>query len=92
MRPSQRPVATVRAVSTAAAAASSSGSGSSSRNNNNASRFGGGGLPSSRRQKHQSSSPSSRLFSQVVRASQDYYEVLGVKRDADKKAIKQAYR
>ena len=93
-RPSQRTLgaAAVRAVS--AAAASSSGGGSSS----NANRFAFGGqspLPSSRREKHNQSSSSSsrsRLFSQRVRASQDYYDVLGVKRDADKKAIKQAYR
>ena len=89
-RPSQRPLGgAVRAVS--AAAASSSGGSSSSNASRSASSFGGQGLPSSRRQKHNQSS-SSRLFSHVVRASQDYYEVLGVKRDADKKAIKQAYR
>jgi DnaJ domain len=28
----------------------------------------------------------------VTRAAQDYYEVLGVSKDADKKAIKSAYR
>jgi molecular chaperone DnaJ len=28
----------------------------------------------------------------IVRAETDYYDILGVARDADKKAIKQAYR
>ena len=82
---SQRSSATVRAVSASASASSFSPSSSSF-----------GGLPPSRRQRFsQSSSSPSRgrhLASHVVRASQDYYEVLGVKRDADKKAIKQAYR
>ena len=50
---------------------------------------------SSSRQATSSSGRSSkrrRGYSVVVRAAADYYEVLGVARDADKKAIKSAYR
>lgn len=37
-------------------------------------------------------SSSRRGRSVVVQAAKDYYDVLGVARNADKKAIKQAYR